>query len=219
VGHPWSGPRHRSWASDTVIFAVIFVVVLGITAVSDYLNGSADPPAYLVGLCGAAGSALFGFASSDKNKRDKEVSATAIRAEAKADDALVHSHDVVLGHVLDIQERELAANRAALQLMHDAVQVKELNGIPVLPETHVAMAQLQRQVDLLDAEIQSRRAQLGTEFRTTQERQTAVENTANRAEAKADDAIARSLASQQRESGWSQHRDHHEHPDAEGGAQ
>lgn len=82
---PWSGgPRHRSWASDTIIFAVVFVVVVGITALTDYFNGPADPPAYLVGLCGAAGSALFGFVSSDKSKRDREIVADAATAKQRS---------------------------------------------------------------------------------------------------------------------------------------
>lgn len=84
MGHPWNGPRHRSWASDTAIFAAVFVVIVVITALSDYLNGPADPPAYLVGLCGAAGSALFGAASSDKSKREREIVSDAATARNKA---------------------------------------------------------------------------------------------------------------------------------------
>jgi len=73
VGSPFHGPRHRSWLSDTVIFAAVFVIVLLATVITDILNGPADPPAYLVGLCGAAGSALFGAVSSDKSKREREI--------------------------------------------------------------------------------------------------------------------------------------------------
>jgi hypothetical protein len=163
VGHPWSSPRHRSWLSDTVIFGVVFVIVLAITAISDLLNGAADPPAYLVGLCGAAGSALFGAASSDKAKREKEVSATADRAESKADDALGRSDasmDVALTRVLHVQERELAANRAALQLMREAVEVKQSTGVPVLHETFEAISQLAAQTDRLAEDIIRRRLQI-----------------------------------------------------------
>lgn len=163
MGHPWSGPRHRSWASDTTIFGVVFVIVLAITAASDLLNGSADPPAYLVGLCGAAGSALFGAASSDKSKRDREVSATATRAESKADDALGRSdatENYAINRVLDVQERELAANRAALQLMREAVEVKQSTGIPVLNETFEAISQLEAQTDSLAEDIIRRRMQM-----------------------------------------------------------
>lgn len=221
MGSPFQGPRYRSWASDTVIFAAVFIIVLGITALTDYLNGPADPPAYLVGLCGAAGSALFGAASSDKNKREREVSATATRAESKADDALSRSDastNAALARVLDVQERELFANRAALQLMRDAVEVKESSGIPVLPETLVAISQLERQTDLLAEDIQKRRREIDKQSRTARRKQSEVSKTANRAEAKADDALGRSEASAERETEWSQHRDHakssHDNDDA-----
>lgn len=91
--------RHTSWASDTVIFGVIFVIVLIATVLTDQLNGADPAPAYLTGLLGAAGAALFGAAGSDKSKREAEIAAdariarrgatetreTANRAEAKAD--------------------------------------------------------------------------------------------------------------------------------------
>lgn len=73
MGSPFSGPRHQSWASNTIISLIAFVFTVGLTAAADYLNGPADPPAYLVGLCGMAGSALFGAVSSDKSKRDREI--------------------------------------------------------------------------------------------------------------------------------------------------
>jgi hypothetical protein len=141
----------------------VFVIVLVITALTDYFNGPLDPPAYLVGLCGAAGSAFFGAASSDKTKREREISATATRAESKADDALgrsATSFDVALHQVLNVQERELAANRVAMQVMLDAVEVKELNGIPVLPETFASIEQLRRQSVLLAEDIEKRRRQI-----------------------------------------------------------
>jgi hypothetical protein len=163
MGSPFTGPRHRSWASDTVIFGVVFVIVVVITALADYLNGPADPPAYLVGLCGAAGSALFGAASSDKGKREREIGATATRAESKADDALGRSStsfDVALHQVLEVQERELATNRASLRAMLDAVEVKELNGIPVLQETFTLIEQSRAQIKSLVEDIAKRRQQI-----------------------------------------------------------
>jgi hypothetical protein len=158
----WSrGRRHESWASDTFITAAMFVAILLATIITDYLNGPAQQaPTYLTGLLGASGAALFGAAGSDKSKRDRVVSDTADRAEAKADDAL-HRSDVsvdnALNRVLEVQDRELAANRAALQLMRDAVEVKEATGIPVLPETLAAIKQLEIQTDLLATDIHRRR--------------------------------------------------------------
>lgn len=95
---PWTGPRHRSWASDTMIFAVVFLVILFVTVITSWLTHS-PPPAYLTGLLGASSAALFGAAGSDKSKRESEIAedaliarlradvtgATADRAEAKAD--------------------------------------------------------------------------------------------------------------------------------------
>lgn len=83
MGHPWETSRHRSWASDTVVTAILFVILLITTVVVDATNGPADPPAYLTGLLGAAGMALFGSAASDKNKRSKEIEDNASRAERR----------------------------------------------------------------------------------------------------------------------------------------
>lgn len=94
----WNGPRHRSWASDTMIFAVVFVIVLFTNVITSWLT-HAPPPSYLQGLLGASSAAFFGAAGSDKNKREAEIAddarvaktrateigATADRAEAKAD--------------------------------------------------------------------------------------------------------------------------------------
>lgn len=94
-----TGPRYRTWASDTVLFGIVFVIVLIVTVTVDTLNGAAPPPVYLTGLLGAASAALFGAAGSDKSKREAEIAddarvarsrateigATADRAEAKAD--------------------------------------------------------------------------------------------------------------------------------------
>jgi len=71
--NPWKGPRHRSWASDTVITAVLFLVLLGSTIWVDMHNGEAEPPAYLTGLLGAAGAACFGAYGSDDKKKQGEI--------------------------------------------------------------------------------------------------------------------------------------------------
>jgi hypothetical protein len=155
-------PRHNTWRSDTVIFAVVFVIALAVTALTDYLNGLADPPAYLIATLAAASTALFGAVSSDKGKRDRDVSATAIRAEAKADDALGRSDasmDVALSRVVMVQERELAANQASLQLMKEAVKVKEASGVAVLPETRDSIALMETQIRRLAEDIEKNRAQ------------------------------------------------------------
>ena len=81
--HPWKGPRHRSWASDTVVTAVLFVILLAATIWTDMNNGPAEPPAYLTGLLGAAGAALFGAAGSDKNKREREIAHDASTAKRR----------------------------------------------------------------------------------------------------------------------------------------
>jgi hypothetical protein len=192
------------------------VVVLLVTVLTDILNGPIDPPAYLVGLCGAAGSALFGAASSDKAKREKEVSATAIRAESKADDALGRSDasmDLALSRVIDVQERQLASERTALQAMRDAVQVKEDAGVPVLAETYDSIDQLDKQTRLLAEDIRNRKRQMTEEGHAAHDRQTVTADTANRAEAKADAALSESASSLKRETEWSHHRDHSETKD------
>jgi hypothetical protein len=157
------GKRHESWASDTVIFGAIFVGTLALTVVVGIFSGSAGPPAYLIGALGAAGSALFGAASSDRTKRERDVSDTADRAESKADDALTRqatSFDMSMHQVLDVQERELAANKAALRSMLDAVEIKEQNGIAVLPETYTSIASMRHQIGLLTKDIAERRKQI-----------------------------------------------------------
>src|ERR1700742_3897658 len=84
---PWQrGKRHESWLSDTYVTAALFLIILLATVITDALNGpNQSAPAYLTGLLGASGAVLFGAAGSDKSKRDREVSDTADRAEAKAD--------------------------------------------------------------------------------------------------------------------------------------
>lgn len=90
MGTPWSGPRHRSWASDTVITGGILLALIVTTSLIDALVG--EPPTYLVGLLGTAAGAFFGAIGSDKSKREREIerrstaaSRQAGRAERKAD--------------------------------------------------------------------------------------------------------------------------------------
>lgn len=80
--NPWDGPRHQSWASNTVLMTIVLLALLIATVVTDIIG---EPPTYLVGLLGTAAGAFFSALSSDKSKRDADVSRTAHRAEAKAD--------------------------------------------------------------------------------------------------------------------------------------
>lgn len=58
-------------------------------------------PQGMVTLVGVAGGALFGAVTGDKKKRDNETEKTAVRAEAKADDATAR-----------ISQEELRADRS-----------------------------------------------------------------------------------------------------------
>lgn len=80
--NPWDGPRHRSWASNTMLTFALLIALIIATVATDYFG---EPPNYLVGLLGTAAGAFFTAIGSDRNKRDAEVSATAHRAEAKAE--------------------------------------------------------------------------------------------------------------------------------------
>jgi hypothetical protein len=89
VTNPWDGPRHRSWASNTVLTLICLIVVLVATVVTDYFG---EPPTYLVALLGTAAGAFFTAIGSDKYKREietredaREAKTTADRAEAKSD--------------------------------------------------------------------------------------------------------------------------------------
>lgn len=83
---PWEGPRHSSWASNTVLMTAVLIVLVIATVVTDMLG---DPPTYLVGMLGSAAGVWFGAMGSDKDKRDKDTAETANRAEAKADQLAV----------------------------------------------------------------------------------------------------------------------------------
>lgn len=87
--NPWDGPRHRSWASNTVLTFLLLLALIVATVVTDVIG---EPPTYLVGLLGTAAGAFFAAIGSDKSKRDGEVRDTATdandtahRAERKAD--------------------------------------------------------------------------------------------------------------------------------------
>jgi hypothetical protein len=99
---PWDGPRHRSWASNSVVSGIVLVIILLATVITDWLNGPEPPPTYLTGLLGLAAGSFFGAVGTDKGKREREmetdietaksravdVNETAIRAETKADRAV-----------------------------------------------------------------------------------------------------------------------------------
>lgn len=86
---PWQGPRHQSWASNTVLMTIVLVTLIIATVVTDYFG---EPPTYLTGLLGTAAGIWVAALGSDKNKREADVARTADtaqetaeRAEAKAD--------------------------------------------------------------------------------------------------------------------------------------
>lgn len=82
---PRKEPRHRrTWSSDTLITGAILALVVIVTAVVDQLNGPAPAPVYLTGLLGAATTAFFAAAASDKSKRDADIAADTLRANTRA---------------------------------------------------------------------------------------------------------------------------------------
>lgn len=81
---PWSGPRHRSWFSDTNL-SLVFAGAIVVGYVIWDLVGTA--PQGMVTLVGIAGGALFGAVSGDKKKRDKDVEHRAEDAEHRAEAA------------------------------------------------------------------------------------------------------------------------------------
>jgi hypothetical protein len=81
---PWNGPRHRSWASNSVVAGISLGLLLATTLAVDYFG---EPPTYLTGLLGTAAGAFFTALGSDKAKRDADVVRTAERAESTANRA------------------------------------------------------------------------------------------------------------------------------------
>ncbi|ASZ73441.1 hypothetical protein SEA_ROY17_16 [Mycobacterium phage Roy17] len=101
---PWGGPRHRSWASNTMLTFLLLVVCIIATVVTDYFG---EPPNYLVGLLGTAAGAFFAAIGSDQQKKAAdlaqtatEASTSAARAETTAERA-EHKIDEVLHERLD----------------------------------------------------------------------------------------------------------------------
>jgi len=85
--NPWDeGPRHHSWASNTMLTFIMLVVCIIATVITDIIG---EPPNYLVALLGTAAGAFFAAIGSDRQKRQAEVGETAKRAETKADSAKV----------------------------------------------------------------------------------------------------------------------------------
>ena len=83
--NPWDeGPRHESWASNTMLTFIILVICIVATVVTDVIG---EPPNYLVALLGTSAGAFFAALGSDRQKRQTEVARTAERAEVKADQA------------------------------------------------------------------------------------------------------------------------------------
>lgn len=112
--NPWDGPRHRSWASNTVLTFILLLVLIVATVVSDALG---EPPSYLVGLLGTAAGAFFAALGSDKSKRDTEVRVTAVdaqqtahRAEDKVDD-VKRQVDATDSRADDAEQRESGWSR------------------------------------------------------------------------------------------------------------
>lgn len=83
--NPWDdGPRHESWASNTMLTFIMLLVCIVATVVTDVIG---EPPQYLVALLGTSAGAFFAALGSDRRKRNADVGAKAERAEVKADRA------------------------------------------------------------------------------------------------------------------------------------
>lgn len=119
MGHPWNGPRHKSWASDTVLVAVLFLVILAATLITDWQNGpDQSAPAYLTGLLGASGAFLFGAAGSDRAKSQRESDDRSSRAESRT---LTLNEDMIRTERKADAGLEIAAREhpeAAAEAMH-----------------------------------------------------------------------------------------------------
>lgn len=85
--NPWDdGPRHESWASNTMLTFIMLLVCIVATVVTDIIG---EPPPYLVALLGTSAGAFFAALGSDRQKRNADVGAKAERAEVKATQAKV----------------------------------------------------------------------------------------------------------------------------------
>lgn len=120
---PWQGPRHDSWASNTVLSGIALLVVLALVMITDYFG---DPPAYLTGLLGVAGGTFFGAVGTDKAKREADVAREVEVAKEKvthiAEDVEVvkttamKANETVVGLVGQVDEVKQKAESAQAQV-------------------------------------------------------------------------------------------------------
>lgn len=171
--------RHRTNMLH-VVLGVIVVVWLGFQT---FAPPTAQPPFLSVALQAAFGVWLTDLAYKQRRadekteqrvetteKRVDELESSNITGRVESLEETARSHHG-MGEVIDLQERELMANRAALQLMREAVVLKEATGIPVLPETLIAIGELQKQIDVLTKDIARNRAQLKSDATSWTEEQ------------------------------------------------
>lgn len=151
--------RHHTSAVNLILFAV----ATGWLTCQVLLPATEQPPILTQALQAVFGVWLTNLAYEQRNKEqriekrvdDLETSDIGGRV-ADLEGTARHYHGG-MADVIDVQERELTANRAALQLMREAITTKEANDIPVLPETRVAITQLERQIELLALDIEDQR--------------------------------------------------------------
>lgn len=154
--------RHHTGLLN-IIFGLIAVAWL---ACQIFLPASEQPPILTQALQAVFGVWLTNLAYEQRHK-DEEVEKRVTDLEGSDIGSRVGVLEdqrkpvaSALSSVIEVQERELTANRAALQLMREAVVAKEEAGVPVLPETHIAIVQLERQIDLLALDVHNRRMEL-----------------------------------------------------------
>lgn len=68
-------------------------------------------------------------------------------------------HTLVNSNMTAAMERELAATRAMLASMRDVIDVKEDRGIPVQPETRVVIAEVEKRITELVADLHYKKQQ------------------------------------------------------------
>ena len=164
--------RHRTNMLHVVLGAIV-AAWLGFQMLA-----SEQPPFLNVALQAALGVWLTDLAYKQRRadekteqrvetteKRVDELESSDISGRVESLEETARAHHG-LPEVLDIQERELIANRAALQLMREAAALKEASGIPVLPETWTAIAELEKQINSLSQDIDKNRAQLKSDSGT-----------------------------------------------------
>lgn len=155
--------RHHTSALNIILFGVAAAWL----ACQLLLPADHQPPILTQALQAVFGAWLTNLAYEQRNKEDRiekrvdsleqsDIGGRVETLESEASTSRPHG----LADVIDVQERELTANRAALQLMREAVVLKEVNGVPVLPETRAAIVQLEQQIKLLARDIAERRREL-----------------------------------------------------------